>query len=178
MQKKSKEAGLVWKGCQIYVCKVAYEQTASITLAKIKHSISTPTAKHGSGVIIGPILQHCERKSWNSKFFGSTLVAFCDKFIINKRIVEKKWASWMSASNNYELLPMSVNKRTKKLTFWVRPILMKKQQQGGFHGLIQELKLWSWNHIRRGSEIISVLIDPSQSFLVTLLSIVSAACCR
>lgn len=47
----------------------------------------------------------------------------------------------MSTSNNYELLLMSVNKRTKKLTFWVHPILMKKQQQGGFHGLIQELKL-------------------------------------
>lgn len=40
-----------------------------------------------------------------------------------------------------ELFLIFLNKKRKKLTFWVHPIL-KRQQQEGFPGLIPELKLY------------------------------------
>lgn len=47
-----------------------------------------------------------------------------------------------SISSDGELVLILLNQKREKLRFWVHPVLNRRQLQGEFHGLIQELKLY------------------------------------
>lgn len=60
-----------------------------------------------------------------------------------------------------------LNKKKKKLRFWVHPILRERQQQEGFHGFLQ-MSVWQFGGGGSTSEEGETkLIDPEQILAVS-----------
>ncbi|XP_063043748.1 uncharacterized protein LOC134438093 [Engraulis encrasicolus] len=48
-----------------------------------------------------------------------------------------------TSSSDDELVLLCLERRKKKRDFWVHPLLQRRQQQGEYHNLVQELKLYA-----------------------------------
>lgn len=77
------------------------------------------------------------------KFQSFQMQTCCVMYVhTGKCVLKKRTATKMNLPlRDDELFLIFLNKKRKKLNFWVHPIL-KRQQQGGFPGLIPELKLY------------------------------------
>lgn len=77
------------------------------------------------------------------KFQSFQMQTCCVMYVhTGKCVLKKRTVTKMNLPlRDDELFLIFLNKKRKKLTFWVHPIL-KRQQQGGFPGLIPELKLY------------------------------------